>query len=73
MSQIRVDDIISSAGAEPVMFPHGLEIAAGYALTANQMNITGVCTATNFTGDGSAITNLPGVDASRTIALGVIA
>jgi len=55
------------------MFPHGLEIAAGYALTANQMNITGVCTATNFTGDGSAITNLPGVDASRTIALGVIA
>ena len=73
MSQIRADEILSSNGAEPVIFPFGLNISAGYALTSNGMTVVGVLTATSFTGNGSGLSDLPGVDASKTIAIGFIA
>ena len=60
-SQIGVNSITSynPPNAAPI-FPYGLTVSSGYALTCSGgVNITGVVTATIFTGDGSALTNLP--------------
>ena len=41
-------------------------------ITANNINITGVATATSFIGDGSGLTNLPGVSAAKAVAYSLI-
>ena len=45
MSEIRVDNIRSQSGVSSPSFPHGA-------------NVTGVVTATTFSGSGASITNL---------------
>jgi hypothetical protein len=73
-SEIRVDTISGSDSVQdkPVVFPLGVVVSAGYALTSPGMNVTGICTASNFKGNGSAITNLPGLNVSKTLALGLL-
>jgi hypothetical protein len=73
MSQLRTDEIASSNGSGPVILPFGVNISAGYALTANGMTVTGVVTATAFSGDASGLTDLTGVNVPKTIAIGIIA
>ena len=41
-------------------------------LTASNANVTGVVTATSFVGNGSAISNIPSVSVSKSIALKLI-
>jgi len=41
-------------------------------LTAKNANITGVVTATTFSGNGSQLTNIPVVSSSKSIALAII-
>ena len=72
-SQIRVDNIQGNSTEGPVILPYGASISPGYALTcAGGMSISGILTATSFSGDGSGLTNLPIATPSKTIALGFI-
>ena len=41
-------------------------------LSATNVNVDGVVTATNFVGDGSGLTAVPSVSASKSIALAII-
>ena len=72
MSEIRVDSIAASSGDDPVILAQGATLPVGYALTSPGFPLTGVCTAGAFSGDGNALTDLPGDSAAKTIALGLI-
>lgn len=68
-SQFRVNNIEPSTAGIAVSFPFGLSVSSGYALTAGGLNVSGVVTATSFSGDGSALTNLPLAAVGKVIAL----
>ena len=70
MSELRVDTILSASGtdSDPVEFPHGLNVTTGYSMDAGTVNVTGVITATSYSGDGSGITNLSVVSPGSVIA-----
>jgi len=72
MSKITVNSLSNGEGTGAITFPKGMGLAANQTLTANSVSITGVATATSFSGDGSALTNLPGVNVSKGIALSFI-
>ena len=55
---IQGDVNISATGISTVGF-----------LSATNVNVTGVITATSFVGDGSGLTGVPSVSASKSIAL----
>ena len=62
MSQINVDTIRSRTGTAPQL-DKGVEITVGYGITgAGGVNITGVATATSFSGDGSGLTGVASTD-----------
>ena len=71
MSVLRVDSISSNRDSfnSPVIFPYGMEIGVGYALTCSGgMNITGSLTSNGFSGSGALLTNLTGITINRTFA-----
>ena len=72
MSNITVNSLSNSEGTGAITFPTGIQLAADTSLNANSIIITGVATATSFSGDGSTLTNLPGVSVSEGIALSFI-
>ena len=54
MSQIQVDTILDKAGTGAPQLDYGAEVLVGYGSTgAGGINISGVATATSFSGDGS--------------------
>ena len=71
MSEFRIDKLVSTNGQNGVEFPKGLvgvvTASSGFSgnltgnVTASEINVTGVLTATSFSGDGS---NLTGIDAT---------
>jgi len=69
-SQIKVDNIESnSPPSSAVVLPYGATVSPGFALTCSGgMNISGVVTATSFSGDASNLTNIPGTTASKALA-----
>jgi len=75
MSQLRVDNITSNRNSStaPVIFPYGFEVGAGYALTCSGgLNVSGIVTATNFSGNGAALSNVPGTTVGQTLAFTTI-
>ena len=56
-SDIYVADTLEVAGVSTFA---GITTVTGQTLFAKQLNVSGVITATNFVGDGSGLTNLPG-------------
>ena len=69
MSTIKVDQIADRLGTGAPIITQGAVVSAGYAVTcAGGVNISGVVTATSFSGDGSALTNLTIVSPSKAIA-----
>lgn len=61
MSVIKVDSLVSSSDTGPVILEKGGSIPSGQSMTVNgSINVTGIITATSFTGDGSNLTNLGG-------------
>ena len=69
MSSLRVDSITNRTSDGPPLFTQGLTVSSGYALTCSGgVNITGVVTATSFTGDAGGITNLSGISPGQAIA-----
>ena len=62
MSAINVDTIRSRTGTAPQL-DKGVEVTVGYGITgAGGVNITGVATATSFSGDGSGLTGVASTD-----------
>ena len=62
MSRIRANKITDKAGTGAIEIEKGAWFPVGYGLTgAGSVNITGVVTATSFSGNGSALT---GIDAT---------
>lgn len=71
-SEIRVNFIRSNKNPtnDPVIFPYGFTVGAGYALTCGGgINIVGVLTAASYSGDGYNVTGLPGVTVAKTLAI----
>ena len=57
MSQIQVDTILDKAGTGAPTLTYGVEFPVGYGITgAGGINVSGACTATSFSGDGSGLT-----------------
>ena len=58
-SRIRVDTIAGN-NSTAVTLGLGATIPSGYSLTcAGNMSLSGVCTASNFVGNGSGISGIP--------------
>jgi|TARA_B100000085_G_scaffold177211_1_gene161488 hypothetical protein len=72
MSKLEINILTNEEGTGAITFDKGLGVAANQTITANNINITGVATATSFIGDGSGLTNLPGVSAAKSIAISLI-
>ena len=63
MSQIQVDTILDKAGTGAPQLDYGAEVPVGYGITgAGGINISGVATATSFSGDGSGLTGVASTD-----------
>ena len=59
MSRIRADKFVNSGATGAPQLTFGAEVVAGVGLTgAGGINITGVVTATSFSGDGSGLTGV---------------
>ena len=59
MSRIRADKFVNSGATGAPQLTYGAEVVAGVGLTgAGGINITGVVTATSFSGDGSGLTGV---------------
>ena len=63
MSRIRADKFVNNAATGAPQLTFGAEVIAGVGLTgAGGINITGVVTATSFSGDGSGLTGVASTD-----------
>lgn len=59
MSRIRADKFVNSTATGAPQLTLGAEVPVGYSITgAGGINITGVVTATSFSGDGSGLTSV---------------
>lgn len=59
MSRIRADKFVNNAATGAPQLTYGAEVVAGVGITgAGGINITGVVTATSFSGDGSGLTGV---------------
>lgn len=59
MSRIRADKFVNNAATGAPELTYGAEVPVGYGITgAGGINITGVVTATSFSGDGSGLTGV---------------
>lgn len=59
MSRIRADRFVNNAATGAPQLTYGAEVVAGVGITgAGGINITGVVTATSFSGDGSGLTGV---------------
>ena len=63
MSRIRADKFVNNAATGAPQLTFGAEVVAGVGLTgAGGINITGIVTATSFSGDGSGLTGVASTD-----------
>lgn len=71
MSTLRVNKITDAAGTGPVEFTNGFSISSGKTISGD-INVTGVCTASTFYGNGSGLTVENGVTNSKIFAITLI-
>jgi len=64
MSSLRVNQITNLNNDGAVEFSSGITIPSGQTITGN-ITLSGVCTSTSFSGDGSLITVSGGVSNSK--------
>ena len=63
MSRIRADKFVNSGATGAPQLTYGAEVVTGVGLTgAGGINITGVVTATSFSGDGSGLIGVASTD-----------
>ena len=56
MSELRVNAIVNAAGTGAPEFSKGCEFPVGHAELSGNVSVTGVATATSFSGNGSGLT-----------------
>jgi len=72
-SQIQVNSVVGADGITPVIVAYGASIPATAVFNVQGgVNITGVVTASNFSGNGSALTGLSIATKGKAIALSLI-
>jgi len=72
MSEIRVNTIVAAEGISAPTLPYGIQVPTGMGITgAGGLNITGVCTATSFSGSGANLTGIAVTETVRTDTLTV--
>jgi hypothetical protein len=72
-SKIQVDSIEAFDPAGPVVVSYGASVPSGQTFTAQgNVNIVGVVTASNFSGNGSGLTELNIATSSKAIAYTII-
>ena len=72
MSEIRVNDIIAKGGTSAPTLVYGAQVPTGMGITgAGGINVTGVVTATSFSGSGSALTGIAVTENVRTDSINV--
>ena len=63
MSRIRADKFVNNAATGAPQLTYGAEVVAGVGITgAGGIDITGIVTATSFSGDGSGLTGVASTD-----------
>ena len=63
MSRIRADKFVNNAATGAPQLTYGAEVPVGYGITgAGGVNITGIVTASSFSGDGSGLTGVASTD-----------
>ena len=63
MSRIRADRFVNNAATGAPELTYGAEVSVGYGITgAGGINITGVVTASSFSGDGSGLVGVASTD-----------
>jgi len=68
-SQIKVNQIVAQDNSSPVLLGVGATVSSGYIFHANGgVTVTGIATASQFVGDGTALTGLPVATVGNTIA-----
>jgi hypothetical protein len=67
MTHISVNNVTSLQNNSPVIFAQGLNVT-GSGTSVGSINVTGVVTATTFSGDGSSLTGLSVASISLTTA-----
>ena len=69
MSKIKVNSIVNKNDNGATELTRGATVPSGQLFTANgNVNITGVVTATSFSGNGSGLTNIPVATQGKAIA-----
>jgi len=69
-SQIQVDSIQASDPSGPVIISYGATMPSSGIITgAGGINVTGIVTASSFSGSGSGLTNLSIATQGKAIAL----
>ena len=72
MSEIRVNTSVAAEGTSAPNLPYGIQVPTGMGITgAGGLNITGVCTATSFSGSGANLTGIAATETVRTDTLTV--
>ena len=72
-SKIQVDSIEAFDPAGPVVVSYGASVPSGQTFTAQgNVNVVGVITASNFSGDGSGLSGLNIATSSKAIAYTII-
>lgn len=72
-SEIKVDSIESYDPVGPVVVSYGASVPSGQTFTAQgNVNISGIVTASNFSGNGSGLTGLTIATSSKSIAFTLI-
>ena len=72
MSEIRVNTVVAAEGTSAPNLPYGIQVPTGMGITgAGGLNITGVCTATSFSGSGANLTGIAVTETVRTDTLTV--
>lgn len=71
MSVLRVNQIVNLTGDGPVEFGQGFSIPSGVELSTD-INVSGIATATTFSGDGSQLDFGPTAVVSKVIAYTIV-
>lgn len=70
MSKIKVNRIVNATDDGGPILQRGATIPSSYYLNVQDgVSVVGTCTATTFSGDGSLMSNLPNLSASKIFAL----
>jgi len=72
-SKIKVNSLEAYDPPGPVLISYGATVPSGSTFTVNGgMSISGVVTATSFSGSGANLTNIPVATRGKAIALTII-